>query len=54
MSQEELADRADIHVTYLSAVECGKRNPSMLIFFSIAQALDVPAADLLDFSRKGR
>jgi len=47
LSQEELAARANIHVTYLSAFECGKRNPSLAVFFSVASALRVRPADLL-------
>jgi transcriptional regulator with XRE-family HTH domain len=47
LSQEELAARANIHVTYLSAFECGKRNPSLAIFFSVASALKVTPAQLL-------
>lgn len=48
LSQEELAARANIHVTYLSAFECGKRNPSLAIFFSVASALRVSPAELLE------
>ncbi|MFH1141625.1 MAG: helix-turn-helix transcriptional regulator [Chloroflexota bacterium] len=29
LSQEEIAHRAGIHVTYLSGVERGRRNPSL-------------------------
>jgi DNA-binding XRE family transcriptional regulator len=56
LSQEELAARANIHVTYLSAFECGKRNPSLAIFFSVAAALKVSPADLLlpSLRAKGR
>jgi transcriptional regulator with XRE-family HTH domain len=50
LSQEELADRAGIHVTYLSALEGGKRNPSMGIFFSIADALKVTPSELIRFT----
>lgn len=53
-SQEELAARASIHVTYLSALECGKRNPSLAIFFSITSALRVTPADLFLFPPRGR
>ncbi|MGH9513417.1 MAG: helix-turn-helix domain-containing protein [Terriglobales bacterium] len=48
LSQEDLAARADIHPTYLSGLERGKRNPSLLIFFSVASALRVTPADLLE------
>jgi transcriptional regulator with XRE-family HTH domain len=39
LSQEELADRAGIHQTYLSGVETGKRNPSVVVLQRIAVAL---------------
>lgn len=53
-SQEELAARAGIHPTYLSALECGKRNPSMGIFFSLAEALNVEPSELLKPSRQAK
>ena len=46
LSQEELADRAGIHQTYLSGVEGGKRNPSVLVLDRISKALGVDAMDL--------
>jgi transcriptional regulator with XRE-family HTH domain len=48
LSQEELAHRAQIHQTYLSGVERGRRNPSILVLARIAAALD---ADLSDLTR---
>jgi len=48
-SQEELAHRADIHQTYLSGVERGKRNPSIVVLQRIAEALN---ADLQDLTRQ--
>jgi transcriptional regulator with XRE-family HTH domain len=41
LSQEELAHRSAIHVTYLSGLENGKRNPSLLVLSRIATGLDV-------------
>lgn len=52
LSQEELGDRADVHQTYLSQVEGGKRNPSVDILERIAKALRVDIAEL--FSRSGK
>jgi transcriptional regulator with XRE-family HTH domain len=46
LSQEELAYRADIHQTYLSGVEGGKRNPSIGVLDRIASALDVDIDEL--------
>lgn len=40
LSQEELAHRADIHQTYLSGVERGRRNPSVMVLARLAAAMD--------------
>ncbi len=47
-SQEELADRAQIHQTYLSGVERGRRNPTITVLQRIAEALDTDIVDLLE------
>ena len=47
LSQEELAHRSGIHQTYLSGVETGKRNPSILVLDRIAVALNVDIEQLL-------
>jgi transcriptional regulator with XRE-family HTH domain len=47
LSQEELAERAEVHQTYLSGVERGVRNPSLMVLGRIAKALGVDAWDLL-------
>lgn len=49
LSQEELAHRAEIHQTYLSGVERGKRNPSVSVLQRIAVAL---GADIEDMVRR--
>ena len=46
LSQEELSHRADIHQTYLSGVESGKRNPSALVLERIAKGLGVDIGEL--------
>jgi transcriptional regulator with XRE-family HTH domain len=51
LSQEELADRAQIHQTYLSGVERGKRNPTITVLQRIAQALNADIMDLLEKRR---
>ena len=45
-SQEELADRAGCHRTYIGSIERGERNLSLLNIVAIASALDVPIAAL--------
>jgi transcriptional regulator with XRE-family HTH domain len=49
LSQEELAHRSDVHQTYLSGVEGGKRNPSIGVLGRIATALGV---DIAEFFRR--
>lgn len=46
-SQEELAERADVHRTYVSQVERGLRNPTIVIVERLAKALKMTASDLL-------
>lgn len=53
LSQEELAHRANVHQTYLSGVESGKRNPSVMVLERIAIALEIDVADLFRRPRKG-
>jgi transcriptional regulator with XRE-family HTH domain len=50
LSQEELGARADVHQTYLSQVEGGKRNPSVDVLERIAKALKV---DITEFFQRG-
>lgn len=47
-SQEELAFRSELHRTYVSAVERGIRNPTVLIVGKLAAALGVRPVMLLD------
>lgn len=46
ISQEELAFRCDLHRTYISSVELGKRNISIRNIEKIALALEVEIIDL--------
>ena len=48
-SQEELAARAGIDRTYITSVECGKRNISIVNIEKIAIALEVTLSKLFDF-----
>ena len=45
-SQEVLAERADVHRTYLSSVERGQRNISLDNIHALANALGVEVAAL--------
>ena len=46
-SQEQLAFEAGIHRTYISDLERGARNPSILLLEKLAKPFGVPASALL-------
>lgn len=50
-SQEELAFEAGLHRTYISGVERGVRNPTILVLEELALALEVPPSELLRKSK---
>ena len=49
LTQEELADRAGMHFTYIGQIERGLRNPSLVNLEKIAKALKIKAGELLPF-----
>jgi transcriptional regulator with XRE-family HTH domain len=46
MTQEDLAEKAAIHRTYLSDIERGTRNPSLINIERLAIALALPISGL--------
>ncbi|MBD2389067.1 helix-turn-helix transcriptional regulator [Aphanizomenon flos-aquae NRERC-008] len=48
LSQEQLAEKADLHRTYVGAVERGERNISLDNILAIARALEISASELLE------
>lgn len=49
ISQEELADIAQLDRTYITSVECGKRNISIVNIEKLANALNVTLAEFFTF-----
>ncbi|MDA8229883.1 MAG: helix-turn-helix transcriptional regulator [Magnetospirillum sp.] len=47
LTQEELAFRAGMNVTYLSDIERGRSSPSLTLLADLAMALGTHPADLL-------
>lgn len=56
ISQEELAERADLHRTYIAGIESGSRNVTLKSVAKLAHALKVSVSELLSESEppKGR
>jgi transcriptional regulator with XRE-family HTH domain len=48
LSQEELAFRAELDRTYISQIERGVSNPSLLVILKIATVLKVEMVDLFN------
>jgi len=49
ISQEELADKAGLDRTYITSVECGRRNISIVNIEKLAIALGVTLAEFFSF-----
>ncbi len=49
MSQEDLAEKANLHRTYISELENGKKNPSLKTLLQLAKALHLEVWQLLYF-----
>ncbi|MEO7246836.1 MAG: helix-turn-helix transcriptional regulator [Novosphingobium sp.] len=47
-SQEDYADRAGIHRTYVSDIERGRRNPTITVVEKLAGPLEVAVGELLN------
>ena len=47
LSQEELAERAGLHWTYVSGIERGRRNPGLNTLSTLASALRLSLAELV-------
>jgi transcriptional regulator with XRE-family HTH domain len=47
LSQDELAARCGIYRTYLSRIETGEANPTLIVLVALAGALMVTPAELL-------
>ncbi|MEO5324276.1 helix-turn-helix transcriptional regulator [Mesorhizobium sp. CC13] len=47
LSQEQVAERANLTQQYISGIETGKRNPTVETLYYIAQALKVSHVELV-------
>jgi transcriptional regulator with XRE-family HTH domain len=51
ISQEKLAELADLHRTYISFIELGLVTPSIAVVFRLADALAIKVGDLVTMAR---
>ena len=49
ISQEELADMVELDRTYITSVECGRRNISIVNIVKLAKAWNVTLAEFFTF-----
>jgi transcriptional regulator with XRE-family HTH domain len=47
LSQEELADRAGIHRTYVSQIERGIKSPTIVMLLKLSKALDTTPSNVM-------
>ena len=47
LSQEAVADAANLHRTYIGMIESGRRLPTVLTAWQLARSLEVSFADLM-------
>lgn len=52
LSQEKLAELADLDTTYISLLERGLRQPSLITIFNLAKALNVKPHQLIETVEK--
>ena len=49
LTQQKLADKVRIHLTYIGNIEIGAKRPSLETLFRIAEELGVKVSDLFRF-----
>ena len=51
LSQEELAEKAELHRTYIGMIERAEKNITLVNMYKIAKALNIKLRDLLDLDK---
>ena len=49
LTQEQLSERMDINLKYLSGIERGKENPTLNILIKLAQSLEIDLVEIFNF-----
>lgn len=50
-TQEVLAEKVNIHPTYVGKIESGKNNISIMMLYKISRALNVRLSEIFDFDK---
>ena len=48
LTQEELGFEADLRRTFISTIELGQKQPTLVTIFKLARALNVPASKIIE------
>ena len=51
LTQEELAEKVNVHPTYIGKIEGGKSNPSTILLFKLSRALKVKLSIVFEFDK---
>lgn len=54
ITQAELADLVGVDRSYISGLEQGNRNPTVISLWHVARALEIPIRSLFDEAKKSR
>lgn len=49
ITQQELAERAGLHLTYVGHLEAGKYHPTVFVMWKLAKALGIGLDELINF-----
>lgn len=49
MTQQELAEKAGLHLTYVGHLELGRYHPTVYVMWKVAKALNVTMDELINF-----
>jgi transcriptional regulator with XRE-family HTH domain len=52
ISQEKLAERSNLDRSFISLLECGRKQPSLITIFQLAKAFNIPASKILSLTEE--
>ncbi|KQC10218.1 MAG: hypothetical protein APR62_12450 [Smithella sp. SDB] len=52
LSQEKLADISKLDRSFISLIECGRKQPSLITIYQLAKAFKLPASKILALTEK--